>query len=79
MSEFTPRRLPGESLYRALLFLYPRDFRARYGDDMAEFYRDRVRQQVGSRRAVRRLWLRLVPDVLGGAIAERWVQQLLRA
>jgi len=70
VSSSTPRRLPGESLYRTLLLLYPQEFRARYGEDMAEFYRDRVRLRAGSRSAVARLWLRLIPDVLGGAVAE---------
>jgi putative ABC transport system permease protein len=66
----TGRRLPGEALYRALLRLYPREFRARYGDDMAEFYRDRVRAHADAPRAVIRLWLRLFPDLITGALSE---------
>lgn len=72
----TPHQLPGEALYRRLLRLYPREFRARYADDMAEFYRDRVRPRASSRRAVMRLWIRLLPDVVAGAFAEhiaRWL------
>jgi hypothetical protein len=29
-------------VYRALLRLYPRDFRDEFGDAMVEFFRDRV-------------------------------------
>ncbi|MDB4877768.1 MAG: permease [Gemmatimonadetes bacterium] len=61
----------GERLYRALLRLYPPPFRHRYAEDMAEFYRDRVRGEARSAPAAARLWMRLVPDLVMSALAER--------
>src|SRR5262245_46768139 len=61
----------GERLYRALLALYPADFRERYAEDMAEFYRDRMRGAGHERQAVVRVWLRLAADVVRHASAER--------
>jgi putative ABC transport system permease protein len=61
----------GERVYRFLLRLYPRDFRRRYADDMIEFYRDRARGERASRRAIWRLWCRLLPDLFASAAAER--------
>ena len=57
-------------MYRALLRLYPRDFRARYAEDMVAFYRERVR--VGNAP-----WLEVFPDLILTAIAERfaWVNR----
>jgi putative ABC transport system permease protein len=48
---------------RALLHLYPRAFRERFGDDMADVARDRAR---GSRRA----WIRTLGSILANAPAE---------
>ena len=62
-------RARGERAYRMLLALFPRDFRARYADDMTEFYRDRVRGLRGSRFA--RAWFRLALDLVASALAER--------
>ena len=72
----TSTRQRGETLYRLLLRLYPADFRARYGDDMVDFYRDRARGL--SRRDVLRLWTRLLPDLIGSAVAERFPERRRR-
>ena len=46
-----------QSLYRALVSLYPRSFRTDYGEPMVQLFADRVRD-VGARA-----WLRAVPDL----------------
>jgi len=60
----------GERLYRLLIRVYPRSFRARYTHDLVDFYRERV-ARVASRREFARIWLRLVPDLVATAVAER--------
>ena len=51
--------MPGHiRLYRGLLRLYPRSFRADYGEPMAQLFADRVRD------AGARAWLPTVPDLL---------------
>ena len=57
--------VPGERLYRRLLSLYPAEFRSRYEAGMLEFYRER--RMAGGRLA----WLRLLPDLIVSATAER--------
>jgi predicted permease len=62
-----------DRLYGALLWLYPRDFRDRFGHDMVDFFRDR---RVAARRAggtvgVARTWVRAVADIVGVASLER--------
>src|SRR4051794_22101118 len=49
-------------VYRHLLWLYPRDFRERYGDDLVLTLADLV-AELGPRRAWRRLTLDLVVTV----------------
>ena len=58
--------------YRLLLWLYPRDFRERFGSDMTEFFRDR-RRSAARRGAlgVVGVWARALADVLTGATLER--------
>ena len=55
---------PGERFFRALLLVYPRDFRARFTEEMVEFFRERRLEQYrnGARGAVR-LWLHLLADI----------------
>jgi putative ABC transport system permease protein len=60
-----PAPVRGERTYRALLRLYPRHFRERYGDDMLAFYRERV-------YAGRAPWLEVFPDLIVSALAERF-------
>jgi hypothetical protein len=53
------------ALYRALLVLYPRSFRADYADPMAQLFADRVRD-VGAKA-----WLRALPDLVRTVPVER--------
>ena len=50
-----------------LLALYPREFRARYAEDMLDFYRERVRND-----GLLRTWFAAVPDLAANALAERF-------
>lgn len=54
-----------ESLYRALVVLYPQAFRRDYGDPMVQLFADRVRDVGG------RAWLRAVPDLVRTVPIER--------
>ena len=56
---------PGERLYRALLRLYPAEFRRRYGVAMLDFYRER------RRAAGPAAWPRLLFDLFTSAAAVR--------
>jgi hypothetical protein len=47
-----------EALYRAVLVLYPRRFRAEYGDPMVQLFGDRLRD-VGAGA-----WFRVIPDLI---------------
>ncbi len=47
-----------ESLYRALLVLYPRSFRSGYAEPMAHLFADRLRDRG------RRVWLEAAPDLV---------------
>src|SRR4029078_10460894 len=54
----------GERCFHALLLLYPRSFRARFGDEMLEFFRlRRAEQQRRGPRGVARFWMHLVLDI----------------
>jgi putative ABC transport system permease protein len=68
----TRARAPGERVFRALLYAYPREFRRRYASDMLEFYRERIAMTGGSPRGVAAAWLHVVPDLLVSALAERF-------
>lgn len=50
-----PRSL---SAYTALLRLYPRDFRAEYGNDMAQLFADQARDE-----PLPRVWIRSIADL----------------
>ena len=57
-------RDPGEQFFRALLVVYPRDFRARFAEEMVEFFRERrVEQYRNGARGAIRLWLHLIVDI----------------
>ena len=58
-------KTPGERFYRALLHLYPAEFRRRYGAAMLDFYRER------RRAAGRGVWPRVLLDICLSALAER--------
>jgi putative ABC transport system permease protein len=64
----------GERAFRALLRLYPRSFRARFGEEMAEFYLDQRLEprHNGSSFAEARLWLHLIADIGLSAPVEHW-------
>ncbi|HEV8498350.1 MAG TPA: ABC transporter permease [Gemmatimonadaceae bacterium] len=59
-----------DRLYRALLRLYPADFRARYGRAMRDFHRDRFAVARSSGESIALLWLRTFADVAVSATAE---------
>jgi hypothetical protein len=65
-------------LYRLLLRIYPRRFRARYAADMIAFYRERLTADEESPRSrLIPIWLQLVPDLIASALAERfaWIHR----
>ena len=59
------------TLYRALLYLYPASFRAEYGGEMAAIFKARQRDAGGSTARVA-LLLAAVPEVLLNAFAVHW-------
>ena len=59
-----------ERVYRALLVAYPRDFRQEYGEQMIQFFRDRMRLDGGGLRGLL-IWMQLVPDLAASALRER--------
>jgi putative ABC transport system permease protein len=62
-----------ERVFRALLLLYPRSFRARFGDEMLAFFRARrneARHHFGVRGTLR-LWRHLLTDIAFSAPIER--------
>jgi predicted permease len=63
----SPRTSRSERVYRALLLLYPRDFRRRFGDDMCEVFRDRLHHDGDS---IARVWLRTAADVVASVARE---------
>lgn len=70
-------RIPGsraERVYQALLRLYPREFRRDFGDDMAEYFCDRLRaaRAERTRLSVPLLWVRVAIDLVQTAVIERW-------
>src|SRR5215207_4333360 len=66
-------RSAGDRVYAALMWLYPSEFRARFGRDMVDFFRDRRRaaRRSGGVPGVVAAWCRGVIDVLTGAALER--------
>jgi putative ABC transport system permease protein len=68
----TTPRTASERVYRALLRVYPRDFRDEFGDAMVEFHRDRLAH---ARRegtlGVARVWARVLADVARNAVPAR--------
>lgn len=54
----------GERVFRGLLLVYPREFRARFTEEMVEFFRERRAEQYrhGARGAFR-LWAHLLADI----------------
>jgi putative ABC transport system permease protein len=57
-----------ERVYRALLWLYPSEFRDQFGDEMTDFFRDRCRHE----RTGMRFWAHTIADVVTAAARERF-------
>ena len=59
--------------YRRLLAVYPWRFRRRFGEEMAQVFRERLLEEVrsGRRAGVLRLWMRTCLDLVRTAPAER--------
>jgi putative ABC transport system permease protein len=60
----------GDRVYRLLLRLYPREFRARYQRAMMDFHRDRVAAARQAHESMTALWLRTIADALKSAAIE---------
>ncbi|MEZ5315914.1 MAG: ABC transporter permease [Vicinamibacterales bacterium] len=72
------RRAIGDRIYRALLRLFPAEFRGDFGDDMAADFRDqRADARARGVRGLARLWWRTVPRLLATA-AVAWIDDLGR-
>ena len=59
-----------ERVYRALLVLYPAEYRHEYEEPMVQLFRDRMRRDGGGFRTAL-VWMRMVFDLVGSAFAER--------
>jgi putative ABC transport system permease protein len=60
----------GERFSELLLRLYPAEFRERYGRAMRDFQRDRLLLAERNDESTTVLWLRMIVDAVGSAIAE---------
>jgi hypothetical protein len=60
-------------VYRALLRVYPRDFRDEFGDAMLDFHRDRLShaRREGASLGVARVWTRVITDLARNAVPAR--------
>lgn len=65
--------MPGEALFRALLWLHPHRFRERYAEEMLTVFRDGWREEVGGRgiRAAAGFWIRTLRGTLSVALEQR--------
>jgi putative ABC transport system permease protein len=63
------------TLYRLLLFAYPRAFRERFGDDLRELFADLYRTRAAGMPLPRRalFWLHIIADTLRQGLQERLV------
>ena len=60
-------------LYRLLLLLFPKSYRAQYGRQMEQAFADMRREERYARRGGSfRLWQRVLPDLVANAVSERW-------
>jgi predicted permease len=60
-----------ERVYRALLWLYPAEFRDQFGDELTDFFRDRRRHEPPGVR----FWMHTVADVITAATRERFTRR----
>jgi putative ABC transport system permease protein len=63
-----------ERAFDALLALFPRAFRVRFGQDMRDLFRDQLgaARARGGAPAVAQLWMQTVPSLCRAALLERW-------
>lgn len=61
-----------ERLYRGLLRVYPADFRARFGEEMAQLFADQLRdaRAPDARAGAAQTWIRTLGDLVVTAISE---------
>jgi predicted permease len=52
-----------ERVYSALMRLYPSEFRRQYGEDMLDYFRDRLRDERARGRTTGRFWARALCDL----------------
>jgi putative ABC transport system permease protein len=65
-----PRFPRHDRLFRALLRLFPSEFRGDFGEEMTADFDDQRRDATGKPSEMRRLWIRTVVDLLGRAPRE---------
>ena len=73
-SNFPGRELSiSQSIYRRLLFAYPKRHRVEYGAAMGQLFRDQCRDAWNESRnwGLLKLWLRVLPDLASTSIWER--------
>ena len=62
---------PHESLYRRVLHFYPAEFRARFGDEMAQIFVDQLRDaRRGGLSGIFGVWVRTLGDLATTAVSE---------
>jgi predicted permease len=77
----TQPRTTAERAYRLLLRLFPAEFRDRFGHDLFDLFRDKHRAaSARGRLPLAMFWIRIVPDAVISAAAERlmWPVRKLR-
>ena len=71
-------RSRSERSFRRLIGLFPREFRARFGEDMADMFRDQLRDaRARSAFGVPFLWTRTIPPLLWAALREQHAERRL--
>jgi putative ABC transport system permease protein len=61
-------------IYNVLLLAYPQAFREEYGDELRQVFAETVREELHTHgwSGVVRLWLRILPDLVGSSLGEQW-------
>jgi predicted permease len=62
-----------ERVFTALTYVFPSEFRERFGDDMRDLFRDQVRgaRERGGTAGVARFWATMIPSLVHAAMLER--------
>lgn len=74
MPDTEPNRVRSisERVYEALLVAYPKEFRSKYGPQMAQVFRDLCREERrGKAFRIAELWVRTLLDLATTAFVER--------